>query len=129
MTGRERGGRDRFTGVTGSGRVGKEEQKEGDIAVTGAAACLTQVGIASLARLECGGRSFGKGRRQVLVSVALSPSLLGQCRKSIRVTLISRENAKWEHGNWLNRLEYSSDKMRKWRGEVYTFDSGAFVRS
>ena len=58
MTGRERGGRDRFAGVTGSGRVGKEEQKEGDIAVTGAAACLTQVGIASLTRLECGGREI-----------------------------------------------------------------------
>ena len=100
--------------------------------MTGAAACLTQVGIAASPDLstDCGGRSFGKGRRQVLVSVALSPSLLGQCRKSIRVTLIGRENAKWEHGNWLNRLEYSSDKMRKWRGEVYTSsESGAFVRS
>lgn len=55
MTGRERGGRDRFAGVTGSGRVGKEEQKEGDIAVTGAAACLTQVGIAASPDLSAEG--------------------------------------------------------------------------
>ena len=53
--GRERGGRDRFAGVTGSGRVGKEEQKEGDIAVTGAAACLTQVGIAASPDLSAEG--------------------------------------------------------------------------
>ena len=99
--------------------------------MTGAAACLTQVGIAASPDLSAEGDHLERaGDRFWFPSVALSPSLLGQCRKSITVTLISIENAKWEHGNWLNRLEYSSDKMRKWRGEVYTSsESGAFVRS